>query len=132
MSWSAVSRQEVPPEVLAEAPPPPRKRTLARKKYDYERHLARWGNYADAAARIGVDERTVRRWRREDPEFRRRSDLARQFYREKIMDETYRRATEPQYKPVWHRGRQIGHLCRFNDRLLMRLIARMPLPPEKD
>ena len=42
--WSSVPRDEVPAEVLAERPPAPRKRTLARKQYDYERHLARWGN----------------------------------------------------------------------------------------
>ena len=131
MSWSSCPIGEVPAEVLAQKPPAPRKRTLARKKYDYERHLARWGNHADAAARTGVDERTARRWR-EEPRFQARCELALQFYREAIEEETHRRATAPQVKPVWYRGRQIGHLRRFNDRLLLRLIARLPLPPEKD
>jgi len=131
MDWSSCPIEEVPAEVLAEKPPAPRKRTLARKKYDYERHLARCGNYAEAAARTGVDERTARRWR-EEPGFQARCELALQFYREAIAEETHRRVMAPQVKPVWYRGRQIGHLRRFNDRLLMRLIARMPLPPEKD
>lgn len=131
MVWSGCPIEEVPAEVLAEKPPAPRKRTLARKKYDYERHLARWGNHADAAARTGVDERTARRWR-EEPGFRARCELALQFYREAIEEEAHRRATVPQYKPVWYRGRQIGHLRRSNDRLLLRLVARLPLPPEKD
>lgn len=129
--WSSVPRNEVPAEVLEQAPPKPRKRTRARKKYDYERHLARWGNHAEAAARTGIDERTARRWRQE-PGFGRRCEVALQVYREKIMEETYRRTEVPHYKPIWHRGRQIGHLQRFNDRLLMRLIERLPLPPEKD
>jgi hypothetical protein len=131
MVWSGCPIEEVPAEVLAERPPAPRKRTLARKKYDYERHLARWGNHAEAAARTGVDERTARRWR-EEPEFQARCELALRFYREAIAEEAQRRATTPQVKPVWYRGRQIGHLRRFNDRLLLRLIARMPPPPEKD
>lgn len=131
MVWSGCPIEEVPAEVLAQKPPAPRKRTLARKKYDYERHLARWGNHAEAAARTGVDERTARRWR-QVPEFQARCELALQFYREAIEEETHRRATAPQYKPVWYRGRQIGHLRRFNDRLLLRLISRLPLPPEKD
>ncbi len=131
MGWYSVPCEEVPAEVLAEKPPAPRKRTRARKKYDYERHLARWGNHADAAARTGVDERTARRWR-EEPLFRARCELALQFYREAIEEEAHRRATTPEVKPIWHRGRQVGHIRRFNDRLLLRLIARLPLPAEKD
>jgi hypothetical protein len=131
MGWHSCPIEEVPAEVLAQKPPAPRKRTLARKKYDYERHLARWGNHADAAARTGVDERTARRWR-EEPGFGARCELALQFYREAIAEEAQRRATAPRYKPVWYRGRQIGHVRRFNDRLLMRLIERLPLPSEKD
>lgn len=131
MGWYSVPCEEVPAEVLAEKPPAPRKRTRARKKYDYERHLARWGNHADAAARTGVDERTARRWR-EEPLFRARCELALRFYREAIEEEAHRRATTPEVKPIWHRGRQVGHIRRFNDRLLLRLIARLPLPVEKD
>ena len=131
--WSGVPRNEVPAEILEQAPPPPRKRTLARKQYDYERHLTRWGNHAEAAARTGIDERTARRWR-EEPGFRARCELALKFYCEAIAEEAQRRALEPRYKPVWYRGRQIGHLRRFNDQLLLRLVARMPLPrsPEDD
>lgn len=131
MGWTQCPIEEVPAEVLAEAPPAPRKRTLARKKYDYERHLARWGHHAEAAARTGVDERTARRWRQE-PEFARRCALALEFYREAIEMEVLSRAETPEYKPVWYRGRQIGHLRRFNNRLLLRLIARLPRPPEND
>ncbi|MGQ0583238.1 MAG: hypothetical protein ACT4O6_14975 [Reyranella sp.] len=131
MVWSGCPIEEVPAEVLAQKPPAPRKRTLARKKYDYERHLARWGNHADAAARTGIDERTARRWR-EEPVFRTRCEFAMQIYREAIEAEAHRRATTPEIKPVWYRGRQVGHVRRFNDRLLLRLIAHLPPLPEKD
>jgi hypothetical protein len=130
MGWSSVPREEVPPEVLAEKPPAPRKRSAARKRADYERHLTRWGCHAEAAARTGVDARTARRWR-EDPAFAHRCDLALQFYREAIELEALRRAETPEYKPIWYRGRQVGHVRRFNTTLLLRLIARLPMATEK-
>ena len=127
MSWSYVSREEVPEEVLAQAPPKPRRRTTARKQADYERHLLRWGSHAEAAARTGIDARTSRRWRKE-PAFARRCEMALAEYRHAVMMEVSRRMANPEVRPIWHRGRQIGHLRRFNDRLLLRLIARLPLP----
>lgn len=126
MSWSYVPREQVPPEVLAQAPPKPRRRTTARKQADYQRHLLRWGSHADAAARTGIDARTARRWR-QDPEFARLCALALAEYRQIVMLEVSRRMANPEVRPIWHRGRQIGHLRRFNDRLLLRLIARLPV-----
>ena len=102
MNWSYVSREELPEEVLAQAPPKPRRRT-------------------------GIDARTSRRWRKE-PAFARRCELALAEYRNAVMLEVSRRMANPEVRPIWHRGRQIGHLRRFNDRLLLRLIARLPLP----
>lgn len=124
MSWSYVSREEVPEEVLGQAPPRPRRRTTVRKQADYERHLRRWGSHAEAAARTGIDARTSRRWRQE-PAFARRCELALAEYRQIVMLEVSRRMENPEYRPIWHRGRQIGHLRRFNDRLMLRLIARL-------
>ncbi|MBX9947041.1 MAG: hypothetical protein K2Y40_23415 [Reyranella sp.] len=121
MGWTECPIEEVPAEVPAERPPRPRKRTLARKKSDYERHLARWGNHAEAAARTGVDARTARRWR-EEPAFARRCAIALSFYREAIEVEALRRAQTPEYKTIWHRGRQVGHLRRFNTTLMIRVI----------
>jgi len=121
MGWSEIPREDVPVEMLAEKPPRPRKRTLARKKADYERHLARWGSYAEAAARTGVDARTARRWR-EEPGFARRCDNALSMYAEIIEEEARRRAEMPEYKTIWHRGRQVGHIRRFNTTLMIRLM----------
>jgi hypothetical protein len=127
MSWSYVSREEVPEEVLSRTPPRPRRRTTARKQADYERHLRRWGSHAEAAARTGIDARTSRRWR-EEAAFARRCEQALAEYRQIVMMEVSRRMRNPEYRPIWHRGRQIGHLRRFNDRLMLRLIARLPVP----
>ena len=132
MDWSRCPIEEVPAEVLAEKPPAPRKRTLARKKRDYERHLMRWGCHLDAAARAGVDPRTARRWREADPVFARRCDLSLALYIEKVEEEAEIRATTPQFRATWYRGRQVGHVRRVNDMMLVRLLRRLPLKSERN
>ena len=122
MAWTHCPIEEVPAEVLAEKPPAPRKRTLATKKRDYERHLMRWGCHLDAAARAGVDPRTARRWREDDPEFARRCDVALAIYIERVEEEAFERATRPQFRATWYRGRQIGHIGRANDRIVAALM----------
>jgi hypothetical protein len=132
MSWTHCPIDEVPAEVLAEKPPTPRKRTLARKKRDYERHLMRWGCHLDAAARAGVDPRTARRWREDDPEFARRCDASLSIYIERVEEEASVRATRLQVRAIWYRGRQISHVRRLNDTMLMRLLRRLPMKPGQD
>jgi len=132
MNWTHCPIEEVPAEVLAQKPPPPRKRTLTRKKRDYERHLQRWGCHLDAAARAGVDPSTARRWRQADPDFARRCDVSLSIYIERVEEEAERRARLPQYRATWYRGRQIGHVRRLNDAMLMRLLRRLPLKPDSD
>lgn len=132
MVWSICPIEEVPAEVLAERPPASRKRTLATKKRDYERHLMRWGCHLDAAARAGVDPRTSRRWREEDPAFAQRCDVALSIYVEKVEEEVSVRATRPQVRAIWYRGRQVGHVRRVNDAMLMRLLRRLPQKPGRD
>ncbi len=132
MGWTHCPIEEVPAEVLAEKPSAPRKRTLATKKRDYERHLMRWGCHLDAAARAGVDPRTARRWREDDPEFARRCDVSLAIYIERVEEEAFERATRPQFRATWYRGRQISHLLRVNDAMLMRLLRRLPLKPGRE
>ena len=130
MGWTRCPIEQVPAEVLAEQPPAPRKRTLAHKKRDYERHLQRWGCHLDAAARAGVDPATARRWRKADPGFARRCDVSLSIYIERVEEEAERRALRPQYRATWYRGRQIGHVRRLNDTMLMRLLRRLPPKPD--
>jgi len=112
-----------------ELPPPPRKKTRATRKRDYCRHLMRWGCHAEAAARAGVTDRTARRWREEDAEFFARCRAALDFYHAEIWQVARHRATKPDVKTVWYRGRPIGHIGRFNDTLLLRLVGRLPRRP---
>ena len=109
-----------------ELAPPPRKKTRATRKRAYCRHLMRWGCHAEAAARAGITDRTARRWRDEDAEFYLRCQAALDLYRSEIWQTAFHRAETPEVKPVWYRGRQIGHIKRFNDTLLLRLVGRLP------
>lgn len=101
---------------------PPRRPTLARRKYDFLRCLLRWGTTTEAAARIGVDRRTVNRWRLADPAFDHGCEDRLAWRREAIVLAACNRLLKPSKRPVLHRGRQIGHVERANDRVLIALL----------
>jgi hypothetical protein len=126
MGWTDCSLSDVPREVLGEAPPPPRKRSRASRKLAYCHALTRWGNHADAAAAAGITDRTARRWREDDAAFGTRCRIALEMWRDDVWLAAQARVETPEVKPVWHRGRQIGHIKRFNTTLLMRLLDRLP------
>lgn len=121
MGWTRCPPEEVPENVLREPAPLPRRKSRARKKYEFRHHLLRWGCYAEAAARTGITDRTARRWRDEDPDFARGCALALATYEDDIQLAALHRLRTPEVKPVWYRGRQIGHIKRFNAALLLRL-----------
>src|SRR5947207_74705 len=125
MGWTYCPPEQVPAELLAQRSPAPGRKTRSRLRADFIRHLTRWGCYRDAAARTGIDERTARRWREWDPEFARRCDVALGTHHEYVRGEAYRRVMNPEVKPVWHRGREVGHVQRVTDAMLMRLLGRL-------
>ena len=111
---------------------PPKRPTLARRKHDFLRCLLRWGTTTEAAARIGIDRRTANRWRRADPKFDRDCEDRLAWRREAIILAASNRLLKPSKRPVLHRGRQIGHIERANDRVLVALLqteGRRPVSP---
>jgi hypothetical protein len=79
-------------------------------------------SYREAAARIGVDESTVRRWRAKYPAFRARCDcIAAERFRQNA-DDLKLRAGEPKTRAVFFRGKQIGEQVIHDDRALMFLL----------
>jgi hypothetical protein len=93
-----------------------------RQRVRFLNQFKRCGSYREAAARIGVDESTVRRWRAKFPAFRARCDaiLAERF-REKA-DDLKLRAGEPRTRPYFFKGKQIGEQVIHDDRALMFLL----------
>jgi hypothetical protein len=85
-------------------------------------NFRRCRTYREAAARIGVDESTVRRWRAKHEGFRNRCDeIIAERYRQNA-DDLKLRAGEPRTRPFFFRGKQIGEQVIHDDRALMFLL----------
>lgn len=85
-------------------------------------HLRRCQTQREAAARVGVDESTVRRWRRKFPTFGARfEEIVAERHRENC-DDLRLRAGQATSRPFFFRGRQIGEHFVHDDRALMYLI----------
>jgi len=86
------------------------------------------GKTADASAcSVGLPRRTLYRWRREDPLFAERWQLATaRKAPEPTMDplelEAMRRAVEGTEKPVFRGGTCVGHTVDYSDSMLMFLL----------
>jgi hypothetical protein len=84
--------------------------------------LRRCHTFRAAAARIGVDESTVRRWRAKYEGFRNRCDqIIAERYRQNA-DDLRLRAGEPRSRPYFFKGKQIGEHVTHDDRALMFLL----------
>jgi hypothetical protein len=85
-------------------------------------NFRRCRTYREAAARVGVDESTVRRWRAKFEGFRNRCDvIVEERYRESSQDLKLR-VGEPRTRPVFFRGKQVGEQVIHDDRALMFLM----------
>ena len=126
---ASAARIENAPKSIERAlldPPSPKRPVTAqrgwRQRVRFLNQFRRCRTYREAAARIGVDESTVRRWRKKFPAFARRCD--------EIVEERYRenshylrlRAGETRSRPVFFRGKQIGEHVVHDDRALMFLM----------
>ena len=125
----SAARIEAAPKSIERAlldPPSPKRAMPAqrgwRQRVRFLNQFKRCGSYREAAARIGVDESTVRRWRAKFEAFRARCDaiLAERF-REKA-DDLKLRAGEPRTRPYFFKGKQIGEQVIHDDRALMFLL----------
>lgn len=84
--------------------------------------LRRCGTFREAAARVGVDESTMRRWRRKLPAFAKAcDDVIAERHREHC-DDLRLRAGRPRRRPYFFRGKQAGELVEHDDRALMFLL----------
>ncbi len=110
---------------------PKRRPSLARRKYDFLRCLLRWGTISEAAARIGIDRRTAQRWRQDDPKFDEDCRVRLEWRREAVILAAGNRLERPTRRPIFRGGRQVGHLDRANDKLLVALLKTIAPPRRK-
>jgi hypothetical protein len=111
------------PVVALESGPPGRP-TRVRLQACFLRHFTLSGSVSDAAARAGIAQRTVQRWRTGNPAFARRYDDVLANRVELLEDLAMRRASSTDRRAVFHRGRQVATVERHNDVMLMRVLAR--------
>ncbi len=101
---------------------PPKWPSLAHRKRDFLRHLFRWGSMSEAAARTGIDRRTAHRWSAQDAQFDLGCCDRLEWRRTDILHAAAQRVNNPKVRPVLYRGRQIGHIARASDTLMVALL----------
>jgi hypothetical protein len=101
---------------------PPRRRTPSRLRACFLRQLERWGSISQAAAAVGLDRRTIHRWRERDAAFAARCETALQRRAELLEDEGYVRARQPRVRPFFYGGRKVGEVTTYNDNLLVKML----------
>lgn len=84
--------------------------------------LARLGRVDLAAEETGIDRSVTYDWRKADPAFAAKWEVARQLGAEKLEDEAYRRGHDGVDKPVFQGGGQVGTVREYSDTLLIFLL----------
>ncbi len=91
------------------------------RKAIYLAALQRTGLRPVACREVNVNRATVWQHRRRDPEFAEAEERALAVFRMPIAEEIRRRAIEGVERPVFHRGKEIGSIREYSDRLLLEL-----------
>jgi hypothetical protein len=91
--------------------------TPARRRAAFLRHFSRCRTVAEAAARTGIDGRTVRRWRRAIPAFAARCEEITALRRREAIESVVMAADQIETHPVFYRGSKVGEYTR-RDRTL--------------
>jgi hypothetical protein len=91
--------------------------TPARRRAAFLRHFSRCRTVVEAAARTGIDGRTVRRWRRDVPAFAARCAEITASRRREAIENVVMAADQVETHPVYYRGAKVGEYTR-RDRTL--------------
>src|SRR5688500_8421618 len=87
---------------------PGRLRTPARRRVAFLQHYAACRTLVEAAARAGIDRRTVNRWRAASPAFDRRLDDVVADRREDAFELALLVAGKPRVRPIFYKGEKVG------------------------
>jgi hypothetical protein len=78
--------------------------------------------------RIGIDRRTAHRWRRDDPAFDEACRIRLEWRREAIILAASNRLVERTRRPIFRGSREIGHVARATDKMLVALLKTIEAP----
>src|SRR3990167_3398727 len=95
-----------------------------RLRVRYLNQARRCNTLREAAARVGIDESTARRWRIKYPKFAERLAAIVEERHRQNADDLKLRAGEPRTRAVFFRGKQVGEHVVHDDRALMFLLKR--------
>jgi hypothetical protein len=126
---ASAARIENAPKSIERAlldPPSPKRPVTAQRgwrlRVRYLNQARRCTTLREAAARVGIDESTARRWRIKYPKFAGRlAEIVEERHRQN-SDDLKLRAGEPRSRPFFFRGKQIGEQVIHDDRALMFLL----------
>jgi hypothetical protein len=118
-------RPQEPDSLVARALGNPRRlSSTARRKAAFRYHYARCSSVTEAAARAGVDRRTVNRWRKADPRFDRYCADVLAARRRMAEEDVVLVAGQAEVRPIYHRGRRVGQWTRRDRALDLYLLKR--------
>lgn len=101
---------------------PERLSTPRRRQAAFVSHFARCSSTIEAAARAGVDRRTVQRWRKAYPVFDRKCRDIVEARRQQAIENVVLAAGQVEVRPVFYRGRKIGEQTRRDRTLDLHLL----------
>ena len=104
---------------------PPKRRTPGRLRVAFLRQLGRWGTISQAAAAVGVDVRTIQRWRAKLPRFDERCVAALAQRAQMLEDEGIARARTPHVRPFFFAGKKVGEVETWDNRMLVQMLGQM-------
>ncbi|MDI1287356.1 MAG: hypothetical protein PSV46_23420 [Reyranella sp.] len=86
--------------------------TPGRRRAAFRSHLARCPTITEAAARTGVDRRTVARWRKTFPAFDAMCRAIIETRRQEAVEDAVLAAAHVEVRPVFYRGKKVGQHTR--------------------
>lgn len=111
---------------------PERLRTPRRRQSAFLSHFARCRTVIEAAARAGVDRRTVHRWRQNDPLFDKKCRDIIEARRRQAVENVVLAADHVEIRPVFYRGRKIAEYARRDRALDLYLLKQADARAERE
>jgi hypothetical protein len=110
---------------------PARLSTPARRKAAFRHHYARCSSVTEAAARTGVDRRTVNRWREKDPLFDAKCREILAMRRRMAEEDVVLAAGQVEVRQLFYRGKRLGQNTRRDRALDLYLLKRADAEAER-
>lgn len=104
---------------------PPKRRTPGRLRVAFLRQLGRWGTISQAAAAIGVDVRTIQRWRGKLPAFNDRCLTALAERAQMLEDDGIARARTRNVRPFFFAGKKVGEVESYDNKMLVQMLSQV-------